>query len=525
MNLQEFNSPLPKPWLNINANSINADIITAGSFVGPVLADSITLNQQLSVPNPAVGQSTIYVDLNGKITTQDTVNSTTAYVPVTGAQMLGNLDMNANSLQNVLLLSGATNSRTGDDIVSNAGAAVIDNLASFSNVNGKEIKDSGVLSTNIVSNIGAAVVNNLASFSNVSGKEIQDSGVLASNLFLADGTVPMTGNLNMNGHQLNNVLNITTSNNSVIVGNGAASSGGSQVAVGQNANSGAGAFSIAIGVNSSAVGARGLAVGSGAITTGVDSVSVGRSAQGSGSNQTIIGSNSTCNASQYACTFGQACHSDAFAAITIASGNNNTTNSVAQSVLFGDALISNVRPDNNGLCDLGSSSNNFKACYLIDSQVAVGSKFSMYDDVAVDNTVVETSINTGLAVGNLAYSPTIPLGTVFEFDVNFLVNSAAGDTLTLRYYSNAGLLFSHVLVYAALTVNSAGNIHTMITVRNGAVQVNSIEMINGAVNMVTASAVVFDRTIANTFNVSAQWGANASQFTCNQFFLKTNYRS
>lgn len=427
-----FNNPAIS-YTNLNVKSFNAESgVIQTLVVNEMETKSLTLLEQSSVPNPAVGSQTLFIDSNnGTLTSQDSLGNSVPYLATSGGTMSGPIEFSSNVT-----------------------------LGTFN--------DASVVNSNVL--VGAGSIS----------ASVENSVAIGPNVPSLHGTehVVIGPGCQINGD---------SSNSSVCIGafsqvNG---NGNFNVAVGRAAIIGGGSRNVAVGLGANA-----------GFGGGNDNISIGEAVSGVG-----VGVHD---------------------AIAI---GNNTNNSVSDSCQIGSLDIVNIRPNNDKKCDLGSSASSFKALYLIDSQVAVGSKFSMYADVNVNNTAVETPITTGLAAGNLLYSPTLPLGTVFEFDVNLLVSSAAGDTLTLRYYSNAGLLFSHILTYAALTVNSAGNIHSMLTVRNGAIQVNSVEMVNGAVNMVTALAVVFDRTVANTFSVSAQWGLAASQLTCNQLFLKTNYRS
>ena len=55
-------------------------------------------------------------------------------------------------------MSGATNSRTADNIVSNTGTSTSGNLASMSGTTGKVNQKSAIVAANVVTNAGA---NNL----------------------------------------------------------------------------------------------------------------------------------------------------------------------------------------------------------------------------------------------------------------------------------------------------------------------------------------------------------------------------
>jgi hypothetical protein len=65
-----------------------------------------------------------------------------------------------------------------------------------------------VNATALVTNGGSSTTGNLANFSDNSGKNVADTGIASTNVFLADGTVPMTANLNMNQFAIQNVRGI-----------------------------------------------------------------------------------------------------------------------------------------------------------------------------------------------------------------------------------------------------------------------------------------------------------------------------
>lgn len=209
MNLQEFTSPLPKPWLNINANNLSTQQIP--TFPGA------TVSTVASVPNPALGNDTLWADMSDNLNMTDSTGdvvtfATTAlvgtYLPLAGGTMSGDIAMATHNITNIGSVSGATNSRTADNIVSNAGASTSGHMSSFSGATGKVITDSGVVAANVVTNSGAAVSGNVATFNGASGKIIQDSGAsLSQYLPLAGGT--MSGDIAMGTHNITNAGSIS----------------------------------------------------------------------------------------------------------------------------------------------------------------------------------------------------------------------------------------------------------------------------------------------------------------------------
>lgn len=115
------------------------------------------------------------------------------YLPKSGGTMTGSIGMGTNNLTNVGTISGATYSRTADNIVSNASTGVANNLPVFSGATGKIITDSGVAISGISSNLASIAglnsqVANIASrgssdtWTNVNPANSQSMIVYASSL-------------------------------------------------------------------------------------------------------------------------------------------------------------------------------------------------------------------------------------------------------------------------------------------------------------------------------------------------------
>ena len=64
------------------------------------------------------------------------------YLPLAGGTMVGAIAIGTNSITNVGSLSGAINTRTADNIVSNSGSSTSGDLCSFSGASGKMIVKS-----------------------------------------------------------------------------------------------------------------------------------------------------------------------------------------------------------------------------------------------------------------------------------------------------------------------------------------------------------------------------------------------
>ena len=95
--------------------------------------------------------------------------------------MAGAIAMGTNNLTNVGILSGATNSRTADNILSMSTAQTYGNIA-MCGVLTKVIEDSGVSSFSVVTGPASAITNQVALFNGTTGKAITNSAAAIGTL-------------------------------------------------------------------------------------------------------------------------------------------------------------------------------------------------------------------------------------------------------------------------------------------------------------------------------------------------------
>ena len=205
----------------VDSTVVAANVVTAttGGTVGNLLSFSAAKVATDSTWVAANVVSTASIGTAGRVVTfsaakavQDsgiflsalaTTASLSAYLLLAGGTMTGAIAMGANNITNLGTLSGATNSRTADNIVSISTTQATGNLPAFS-ASSKVLVDSTVVAANVVSNTGTSVTNRVAVFSDVTGKFIIDGGsTLAQYLLLAGGT--MSGAIAMGGNAITNV--------------------------------------------------------------------------------------------------------------------------------------------------------------------------------------------------------------------------------------------------------------------------------------------------------------------------------
>jgi hypothetical protein len=133
----------------------------------------------------------------------------TSFFNIRPASSVCDLGTSAAKFQTIFLsgsVTGPTNSRTADNIVSNTSTGASGHLASF--VSDKVIQDSAIISANVVTNTSTATNNHIAIFSGAGGKLITDGGhAISEYLLLSGGT--MTGSLNMGTQPIGNISGIT----------------------------------------------------------------------------------------------------------------------------------------------------------------------------------------------------------------------------------------------------------------------------------------------------------------------------
>jgi hypothetical protein len=488
MNLNDLNSNLPKPWLTPQFDSmtcvnLNADIGNITDLaVSDLSGNIITLNNTMSVPNAPLNSTSLYSAGLGSLSQVNDVGTVVVYstVPPAGVYVVGT---------------------------------------------------------------APSVVGNLSMFDTVNCDSIIDSNVSASNVFLSDGSVGMSGTFNANDNIVSNVTSVqigASANGNVVIDDASSVVNGvNNVIIGNNGNDDGGGFEsvligrgnvVCAGANDCNLVGKANVMGAGSDgvmmfgrdnnVVGLNADVMGYSNNAAGNNLVVIGAGNNVAANDVI-LIGYSNQSNANAGSCFGNGCNNA---VANSLLVGDPAITDVYP-NSAVCDLGFN-QAFKnvystSCFMGSDQVQ-SSKYSTYDDVTLTNQAVAQDISTASSVGSLTFDP-MALGAVIDIQFSFVVSSVAGDTVTFRYYANGGLLFSHPIVFPALTSNVPGNIHSLISVRNGVIQLNSIQTVSGVVSMITSAAIVYNRAIAQTYQITCE--CPASTVTNNQLVICSQFKN
>jgi len=406
----------------VTANDIKVDTID----VDGISTDILTLNNQLSVPNPTVGSMALFTDPSGILNATDPLGTTVQYatVPPAGAYVVG------------------------------TAPSVVGNFPAFSSVNADAVVDSGFSSTDIT--------NKLPLAGGTMAGGIDMAGFMLSNLnnvSAVAGFVNFQDGIDVSSHVITSVSNVnfstgvalnnSSANGGVAIGGSANAGNNASVSVGNSANA-SGNGAMALGNSSICSVNNSLAVGLSSNNSGVGGIALGRNTLNSGTNGTAIGTSANCSSQDSIC-IGSASAASVSASIAIGSGanssaaeahvfGNGTSNSVANSVLFGNNLL-NMRPNNNGVCDLGQSANKFNSAYLMAlrlPQAANGTSGVGAVLVAGTVTVNTTAVSTGdvvlLSRTANAGSPGWAAVTAIVNGVSFTITSSdAGDTSTFSW--------------------------------------------------------------------------------------------
>lgn len=332
---------------------------------------------------------------------------------------------------------------------------------------------NGITITNFVSGPASSVSTRLASYNGITGKLLQDSGLLTADIFLKNGSVAMTGDLNMNVHEIKGLVAIRPNDSNFVAGNttslGLGATG--NVLIGDFTTS-TGSYCIGIGLQCIV---RNLAVviGKEAIG-GVLSTIIGyRSSNGSNTDTIIIGHDNVSSGGANADIFGV-----------------NRTNNQANSLLLGNGSYINIRA--NTTCDLGTVAVPFNSIYANGNLVSAGSSKSIDNIVSTASTGVSGNVTTfsagkvvqdsGIALSSLA--TTASLATYVQGPASSIsTNLASYNGVTGKLIQDSGLLTADVFLRTgAIAMTGALNMNANNITNVGIITTNTATVNVGNTN-------------------------------------------
>jgi hypothetical protein len=407
----------------LNNSTINADELVVGILNLPNLdANSVAyIDSSNNLSDILLNDGQLVVGKTGLAPVAASLTGTTSEVIVTNGPGTITLSTpqpiattSSPTFSNITItggVSGPTNSRTADNILSCSTSQTTNHLLSFT----------------------------------ASQKVAQDSAINSADVFLRTGTVPMTGTLNLGNHDISNMDKIFSdlSNNNVLIGSGTTVTPGPannirNVAIGYQ-DSSTGFAIVEVGESNTQSGVQKCnLIGSGNGITGSFSSAYGDTNSISGSNSVAIGSGNTIGAS-----FGFVL-------------GNSATNNTANSILLGATNPVNIRPNGNNICDLGVTGTNvFKDIYANGSLIG-GVKTSAIDSIVTgpasatsnnlcsfnsttgkiikDSGVLSTTVivNTGSAVSGNIPEFGLVANTITDTGINaaYVVTNTSGGLAT-----------------------------------------------------------------------------------------------
>ncbi len=150
-------------------------------------------------------------------------------------------------------------------------------------------------------------------------------------------------------------------------------------------------------------------------------------------------------------------------------------------------------------------------------------KYSGAVDFAIASTTTETAIVPVTSIGSLVYQKSQPVGMKIKFSMILLNTSAAGDTLTLRFKTQAGTLLTHPIVVAGGATSLVTRVKGSFIVRTATLSMATTVNQSGVIGTSVSATPAYNPAIANTFSVTAQWGAALSTCTVTQYNVSTSF--
>lgn len=349
--------------------------------------------------------------------------------------------------------------------------------------------------------------------------------------------ITMTGDIDLNSHNLIGVGEVlTTADNVVISSGGLSITGGLIVAIGSNviavndttvvgrdaaANTGSDQSAV-YGGGASSNGPNGTVVGWGAsIPDGSNNIAIGAQSSAGGALQDVcmaLGPQAVAN-QVGTISIGASATTTAPQAIAIGWGSSNAN---AHTVILGDTSVGDISPQQAG-CNLGQyfPIGNLYAngrLFTAGNPVTFLS-FGQFSTVALSNTTAVTSLTTGSSqVGSLILPLTSP-GTQMVMSANMTASAVAGATLTFSLYINNAL----ALALNAIAIPITSTILTVtldMAVRSTAMTIFAQPILPGVVPNPTAATIAYDPTISNTFDLRAAWSAANAANTVSVFSMR-----
>lgn len=153
------------------------------------------------------------------------------------------------------------------------------------------------------------------------------------------------------------------------------------------------------------------------------------------------------------------------------------------------------------------------------------SLFSSYSNVSVNNTIAETSLTSGSLLGTKTLQDPLAIGMMIDFKIYLSTTSVAGDTLTIRIKSGATTLHTIAMTIPAGAASLVSKLNGTMIVQAATIQINSENFTSNVSDKLQASNAAFNPNVTNTLEVTAQWGANVNSCTMIGMVFNTHFRN
>lgn len=297
-----------------------------------------------------------------------------------------------------------------------------------------------------VSSNGSAVTNgNFPKYLDTTGQLVGDSGT-SPNSFLSASGGSVSGDIDMKDHNIINLKNLGyNSGQGISIGDSKTTCIDTSICIGKNTQN-----SVA---NSMLIGDSSLNLISGTGSGLVDLGDTGRPFKRGRFTGSLVASG-----------LGSETTSGNIGTNALALGNG-AVNATSSSVLMGDSLVSNIRPNNDVKCDLGSSSAHFNNVYA-NSMVISTQVITPADGVTVtpidttkDTIIIDTrNWNAQVSLGTPAISKTIKLQLITQYALAANINVTGYGYINLNSSTPAMVLsYNSGTWYIINQFNSLGN--------------------------------------------------------------------
>lgn len=471
--------------LQVGINAVN--LTTSSDLITPQ-AGTINLCQ--------TGNRLRFVDSGSVVHDLAETKELAAKLDLAGGTMSGDIALGTHNLTNVGNVSGSTNTRNANDIVSCATNGVAGNVPIYS-ASAKVVQDSGTALSSLATN--ASLGNYLA----------KSGGV-------------MTGSIDMGAQEVQNcsAFRINTMNMKTVIGSSSTSSGSNYTTQvgGLNTIDALSVAATSVGYGNDVKSSSGpTLIGAGCIANNAfASTIVGNGCSATNCTDSVVIGHNTSSTANYGHAIGY-----------------NIANSTANSLLVD--CSSNIR-SNSTTCDLGTAAKPFQNLHL--NGYALSSDVSKCipatrctlsnTTIGFSATTAETSIIQGTLSGSLTIPPPTTAGFTMKMSGDWLYSAGVVTTFTVRFKVN-GTTCATTTIPAGIAVNQDIHVEHTIQLRstNNRLYIACRMIRNGATPVMNGTIIdnIWLPAGSNTISMTGQFNDTNGTWRGDSFDLWSSYAS